>query len=74
MIKIDADALIEGGKLQPLEIVRRGETHHAVFEGYKLSKDVELDPNYPEGNCGYVQKRTVPGYHYLTLTFKILEI
>lgn len=74
MIKIDIDKLTADGNMHLLVLLTRdGKEELAFFAGFQISKDIELDPNYPDGKDGYVCKRTVPGYEWVTLKFKVMH-
>ena len=74
MNTVNIDKILEDEKLENItELTYNGKQSPARLVNLSLSRDVEDDPNYPEGNCGYVQKRPVAGYHYITLKFKVLQ-
>lgn len=67
---IDIDKLVADGEAQ---LIHEGIKCGAQFVELGSSRDVEDDPNFPDGRDGYTVKRPVPGYHYLTLKYKVLR-
>lgn len=72
-IAINVDKLIAGKATEDItKLLHGGIAWDASLLDVSISRDVEVDPNQPVFE-GYVNKRPVPGYHYLTLRFKVLR-
>lgn len=73
VIAINIDKLIAGKATEDrAKLLHDGIAWDASFLDVSIARDVEVDPDQPVFE-GCVNKRPVPGYHYLTLRFKVLR-